>query len=470
MSVSYRPPATGTASPAAALPGGPRPGRPPGRLTRRATGLLIRLLVLAGSVGAVAVWWLGVSRSVLATPGAALTSFSELTGLLAGFLICPLILLVARVPWFERAVGLDRLVAWHRVLGPAVLLLTVTHVVTVVLGGSLTDRLTVWSELFTVTLTEPDVLTATIGTVVLVLVGLTSLPRVRERISYEIWYGVHVASYVAIFLTFGHQIHAGVDFVEAPLKQLVWTVLYLATAAAVVVWRVLRPLHQLTRHRVRVHAVIRETPSSASVWLSGRDLDALDARPGQFVLLRFLTPRHLPTAHPYSLSALPHGNLMRVTVGALGDHSTAVVDLRPGTGVLLEGPFGTMTDAEARPGVGVLLVAGGVGIGPIATLAHRFVAEGRDVVLLHRASSAEELPLWPELATQPLRYQPLIGRRRVLGYDPLSAPSLHRLVPDVRLRDVFVCGSPGMAETVTDGLTQLMVPARHIHREELSLS
>ena len=44
------------------------------------------------------------------------------------------------------------------------------------------------------------------------------------------------------------------------------------------------------------------------------------------------------------------------------------------------------------------------------------------------------------------------------------------LVPDVRSRDVFVCGPPAMVDTVVASVRALGVPRSAIHTEELSLA
>ncbi|MGI8769335.1 MAG: ferredoxin reductase family protein [Propionibacteriaceae bacterium] len=430
----------------------------------------VRLVLAAGCLGAVLLWWLGTSSAVLRTPGTTATSAAELAGMIAGVLICVQILLLARVPWFERAVGQDQLVGWHRTLGGSVLGLTLTHVVLILAGGALQDRHSVWAEFWLVTLPQRDVLTALIGTTLLFVAGLTSARTARRHLSYEWWYWIHTGTYVAVFLTFGHQIHAGAHFVGRPVQQVIWAVLYLGTAAAVLTWRVLLPLLRIGRHRVRVHSVVRESQGMVSVWLSGHHLDELQVHAGQFFLFRFLARGHLSTAHPYSVSALPRQNMMRITVGALGDHSVAMSDLRPGTLVILEGPFGRFTSGRSRAGK-VLLVAGGAGIGPIVALAHQLRDEGREVVVIHRAPALTDLALRQDMSGHPgLQVIPVLGRRRELGFDPISAHRLKDLVPDVADREIYLCGSTGLTAAVIHALRTLHVPVGHIHHEELSLS
>ncbi len=433
-------------------------------------GHLVRAAVLLGCLAVGAFWWSGTPAATGATPGGALTSAGELAGLLASFLVCVQLLLVGRVPWFERAVGMDRLVAWHRTLGTSVLLLVLTHVLLMVVGGAALDRASVWAELPRLLATQPEMLSALAGTAIFLVVGVSSARLARKHLSYEAWFALHLTVYLGVYLTFGHQVAAGTHFVAAPLARAVWIVLYAATGAALVTWRVVLPLLAHRRHVLRVSAVVPEADGLVSVWLTGCGVGELGARGGQFFLLRFLTRGHLGSAHPYSVSIVPTGTDLRFTIGALGDHSAATAGLRVGTRVFVEGPFGRFTADRARSR-GVLLVAGGAGIGPVRALAEDLVGTGHDVVVLHRAHTTGHLALAAELVgVDRLRYVPLPGRRAELGHDPLAPAGLRALVPDIAARDVFVCGPAGLSEAVERSARALGVPRRAVHREELSLS
>jgi predicted ferric reductase len=461
-----------TAPPATAAPRQPAPrgGTRPAARTAPARRFPVRTAIVAACLAVTWFWWAGTPASAGATPGTALVAAAELTGLIASVLVCAQLLLVGRVPWFERSVGLDRLVSWHRSLGTTVILLVVAHVLGMVVGQQLVAGQTPWAALGTLLATTDDLWLALVGTIAFLVVGLTGARLLRRHLSYEWWYAVHLTVYAGIALTFLHQVSAGVHFAGVPLARAAWFLLYGATAWTLLWWRAVLPLARHVTLGVRVAAVVLEAPGTTSVWLRGTRLDRLTPRAGQFFLVRFLAPGHLLTAHPYSLSLVPTNDHLRFTVGALGDHSAAVAALRPGTPVLLEGPFGRMTADRARSRR-VLLVAGGAGIGPVRALAEELVGAGRDVVVLHRAHSADRLALAGEFpATDRLRYLPIAGRRRELGYDPLSPAALAGLVPDVRSRDVFVCGPPGMVDAVVASVRALGVPRSAVHSEELSLA
>lgn len=443
--------------------------RGPGAPEQRRRSLLVRTLLTAGFVAVLLMWWTDTSAASITSPAELANTIGELAGMLAGYLVCSQVLLIARVPWFEHAVGMDKLVRWHRTLGTTVVLLIVTHVCFMILGGMLLDHETPWSEVFTILDGYPDILWALLGTAAFVAVGLSSARLIRRRLSYEVWYWLHLTTYVAIFLTFLHQLSAGVNFIGNPVNRLVWLLLYLGTASAVITWRFVLPSAAAWRHRLRIDRVVAESSGAVSVWFTGSNLDELGVRAGNFMLFRFMSWGHLLTAHPYSVSRVPEAGVLRITVGALGDHSRLIRELRPGTLVFAEGPFGHFT-ADRASRKDILLIAGGAGIGPIRALAEELTGRGHGVVLLYRARSNEHLALLAELQAMPgLTVVPVAGRRSELGYDPLSVEVLPRIIPDVRDREVFICGPEAMALQAESSLRRLRVPGRLIHREELSM-
>jgi predicted ferric reductase len=443
------------------------------RLARRVSPIrssrLLRALIVLGTIVVVLMWWTGSSGPLIATPGAAVTSFGELTGMVGGFLVCIQVLLIARVPWLERAIGMDSLVAWHRTLGATVLFLIVTHVLAMIFGQQLIASQTPWAATWVVLTSYSDMLTALIGTLLFFAIGISSARIPRKRLSYEVWYWLHTTAYVAVFLTFLHQISAGVHFDSNPINRTLWIALYLATASAILAWRVILPLAAAWKHRLRVLGVVDEGSGITSVWLGGKRLDEMGAVAGQFFLFRFISFGHFLTAHPFSLSLAPNGNQMRISVGSLGDHTSQFRHLRRGTVVFAEGPFGVFTAARSARKK-ILLVAGGAGIGPIRALAEDFVKHGRDVVVVYRSTLTDELALEHELRALPLKLHTLKGSRRSLGRDPLDARSLRSLVRDIGEREVYLCGPAGMADTVEHSLISLGLARRMIHREELSMA
>jgi ferredoxin-NADP reductase len=239
-------------------------------------------------------------------------------------------------------------------------------------------------------------------------------------------------------------------------------------AAAIVWYRFITPVSQAARHKYRVLSVRSEAPGVVSIVIGGHGLSALRAESGQFFRWRFLARGLWWTSSPYSLSAPPRRDRLRITVKAAGDHSAALRRLKPGTRVIAEGPYGAMTGA-ARSRSKVLLIAGGVGITPLRALLESLPAAPGDLTLIYRVSSMRDAVFRKELEQLAERRGAKVwfvaGSRAELDGNPLSGGELTRRVPGLIDHDVYLCGPPGLTAAVTRELLDAGVRRRHIHRE-----
>jgi predicted ferric reductase len=383
-------------------------------------------LALLNALVVVALW----SPSDIHDTASLLTGLGRVTGLLGAYLALVQLLLLARIPGLD----LERLVRVHRWNGFACLALLLAHAVLITAGYTLGDRISLPDEVSRLISGYPGVITATAGLAVLIAVTVTSVVIVRRRLRYETWYFVHLYAYLGVALAFSHQLATGSSFVGRPGARAYWYVLYAVTLGALVAFRIALPLWRSLRHRLEVVRVVDEAPGVVSLEIGGRRLDRLKARTGQFFMWRFLTRRHWWEAHPFSLSAAPDGRRLRITVKGLGDYTTSLRDVPPGTRVIAEGPFGGF-----RPtGRGVALIAGGIGITPVRALLEDLPG---DVVVVYRVSRDEDVILRTEL-------DELAHVHYLVGGAPLSPERLLEIVPDLAERDVFVCGPPAMTEAV----------------------
>ena len=126
--------------------------------------------------------------------------------------------------------------------------------------------------------------------------------------SYETWYGLHLYAYLAIALGFLHQLFVGADFIHDPIAVGFWVALYVATVALILVFRIGQPVWLSARHRLRVANIVTEAPGVISIYLTGRELDRLAVRSGQYFVWRFLTRDGWWRGHPFSISSAPNGH------------------------------------------------------------------------------------------------------------------------------------------------------------------
>ena len=398
-----------------------------------------------------------------------IASISRLAALTGSYFAIVGIFFVARIPAVERGVGHDRLVAWHRKLGPWSLYLILIHFLFVILAFAGQDQIPLYKELWNFLTLFPWMWWALAGFILMMAAGVTSYKKARAKMSYETWWIIHIYTYVAIAASFMHQVLNGQMFVGHPLNRLYWTALYIFMAAAVIIYRIGIPLVRSLRVNLVVERVVVEGPGLISVIMKGRNLKTLAAEGGQFFGWRFLTRGHFLMSHPYSLSAAPTDNHLRITIKDLGDHSRATRHIKPGTRVFVEGPYGAFTAGRAtRPHL--VMIGGGVGITPIRALMEEF-KNGVQMDVFYRVSKKEELILKDELdyleknSSGSIRIHYLVGSRK--DY-PMDAEFIKAYAPRAADSDFYICGPEALVETVRKAAADLGVPKNRFHDEDFA--
>jgi predicted ferric reductase len=380
------------------------------------------------------------------------------------------IVLVARLPWLDRRIGMDRLTVWHRWIGFGLVWTLTLHFTFIIAGYS---DLASQSPLDTF-LGLAGVTASLLGmcaAAIILVVASVSVRYVRRRLPYEAWHALHLLLYVALGIGLGHQALEGTTFDSTWATAYWWTVWGLVLAA-LLAGRVVVPLWRNLYHRLRVGAVVPESDDVVSVHVTGRHLDKLPARAGQFFIWRFPGHHGWWRANPFSLSAAPNGRSLRLTVKAVGKGSAGLRRVPVGSRVFVEGPYGAFTTIhQTRPAS--LLIAGGVGITPIRALLEE---PGGPTTVLYRVHTMAEAVLLPELqslARARGAYLHVLTGRTGAGSPPnlpFAPANLVAAVPDIVQRDVFVCGPPAMTDAVVRSLRALGVPRRQVHAEKFSLA
>ena len=171
---------------------------------------------------------------------------------------------------------------------------------------------------------------------------------------------------------------------------------------------------------------------------------------------------------------LPGGETLQIIAKRYegGAGSNALAALRPGDGLVLEGPFGACT-LTARPGRKIF-IAGGTGISPILSLIRQAAHEAIDfeapVDVLYCARRPIDLAAGDDLAeavagVKGARYRPYVeqnadDRKLAAGRATDAVDALDFVAQET---DVYVAGPPVMVNAVKELLKQRGVPITRIH-------
>ncbi|QKJ19081.1 ferredoxin reductase family protein [Microbacterium hominis] len=463
-------------------PAAPSVGTPDRRGASRARwNLAAAAIIWLTSLFVVSLWVAGGGiSSFLASDAETFNTLGRLTGLVSANLLLYQVLLMARVPVFERGFGRDAITRMHRLVGFWSFWLLVAHIALQTAGYAAQADLSPLVQLWRFVWEYPGMLLAAAGTLLLVMVVVTSIRRARRRRRYESWHLLHLYAYLGVGLAVPHMLWTGADFVGSPPAATYWWMLWAAAAASVLVFRIGVPLWRSWRHDIRVVSVAADGARGVTVRMRGRGLHRLRARAGQFFVWRFMAGPGWTRGHPLSLAAAPVGGEFVVAARLAGDGTRRLAELRPGTRVLVEGPYGHLT-GEARTGTKMLMLGAGAGIAPLVALLEAEPYAPGDAVLITRDHDALDAMRVGEIQRlvreRGLRHHTVNGSRGARGPSWLpathaewSGPELIRHVaPDLDLYDVFVCGPAPWMDAVRADLRSAGVAASRIHVEAFSI-
>lgn len=462
-----------------ALPQGHR--KPPAE--RRGRGFTLAdplgALAILSVAAVIALWVMNQGGPLsLTTADRAMGSLGLLTGLLAIDLMILQVVLLARIPWVERSWGHDLLTRRHRWIGFASFWLMIAHVVLFAVERAVREPDAMLDALVRVFVTDSWMLFATVGTILLIMVVVTSIRAARRRLRYESWHLLHLYSYAGIAATFPHTFVDGADFQET-WTRIYWWCLYGFAFAVTLLYRIALPAWRSLYHRLRIESVITEAPGTVSLTLKGHRLDRMKTASGQFFIWRFLDGPGWSRGNPYTLSAAPTRDRLRITIKAAGDGSERAARLTPSTRALIEGPYGTLT-ARKRTQPRMLLIAAGIGITPMRALLEDTVYASGEATLIYRHSEDQHAVFADELraiaARRGIELIFLPGPRRAYTSWQAAGPAhldddaqvLKNLVPDIAHRDIYVCGPPAWITAVRKAARGAGAHRDNVHTEEFA--
>lgn len=426
--------------------------------------------LLGANVAVVAIFWWNYSGYLLSINP--LLALGRLSGLFLAFAALFQVFLISRAAWVERYFGFDRMVGLHHISGYSISALLLAHPVLLALGyGKLTDK-GFWQQILAFVNNFEDVFLAAAAFFLFLAVIFISIAIVRRRLAYEVWYFTHVFVYAAIALSFPHQTAVGSDL-GSPAFLLYWYALYVFVFGNLLIFRFGLPAFLFWRHRFEVRRVEEEAADIFSIYIGGKDMEKFRFKGGQFLKLRFLAKKIWKEEHPFSISAAPDGEHVRVTIKALGDFTSAIRNIAPGTPVLIDGPHGLFTGAVSRKDK-ALFIAGGIGITPIFPLLSEFAENGKDIVVFYGNSREAGTAFKKDIDALSKKYSFRV--HYIMSDDSSWAGNrgridlelIERFAPDFLEREIYICGPEQMRRSLEKNLSAAGIEKRDMHRENFS--
>ena len=307
---------------------------------------------------------------------------------------------------------------------------------------------------------------------------LMSVFKEKTGLSYEAWRYAHSAGFIAIIiLATHHAVTIGRHGRYNAWFDVMWIFLCIIAVALVLYIYFIRPLAIAKKP----FKVVDCHKGSASDWYLtiAKDGDFnFDFDAGQFTWLSTSKSVFSRSEHPFSIasspSALPQ---ISYVIRELGDYTSQLGKLKPGQHIWLDGPHGVFT-LNARNAKGIVLLAGGAGIGPIMGILRELGDRGdsRPVRLIYGNRTIEQMMFLEEFDT--LQSKLDLQLHLVLEQPPknfeghkgfIDTQVISRAIdhPEHDCWDFYICGPPIMVKAVAKNLKKLSISNDRILYEQL---
>ncbi|MEQ9607432.1 MAG: ferredoxin reductase family protein [Kiloniellaceae bacterium] len=370
--------------------------------------------------------------------------------------------------------GMDVTMRLHQLLARTALVFVLIHPF---LYGTPFNRPMPWdpSGQLTLGLDAGSLASGVIAWVALPAFVLMSIFRDQLPYRYEIWRWFHGLGAAAIAVAVTHHTFVAGRYSADPLLAGFWVLLLVVAFGSLVHTCLIAPLRETARpyHVTSVRKIALKTWELTLRPKKGKPL-RFDA--GQFAWLNLGHSAFSLEENPFSISSAPSARPdIQFIIKEVGDMTRRLGAVAPGERAFLDGPYGNLT-LEGRRGKGIALIAGGVGIAPLLSVARQLHAEGdhRPVILLYGNRIAEQVVYREELtkyADKPnwqvihVLSEPPAGWQGETGQ--LDRDTLSRVFAFDGAGEwlYLACGPAPMLDAVEDALTALDVPGEQIVSE-----
>lgn len=367
--------------------------------------------------------------------------------------------------------GIDVVYHFHRQISTVAFILILLHPLIIFISSPET-------LIFLNPVSSPWWVTAGLASLVaLAVLILTSIKRKEWNIRYEPWRLTHAFFSIGVVAFSLIHIEGVGYYVQGPLKRWFWIGLATAWILSLVYVRILKPIWMF-RRPYTIKELIKERGKTWTLVLRPEGHPAMSFKPGQFAWLKIGKSPFAIREHPFSFSSSSmRTDKIEISIKELGDFTSMIGEVPPGTRAYLDGPYGTFTiDRHTAPGY--VFIVGGVGITPVIsifrTLADRH--EKRLLLMFYSSKTWEEVTFREELESlaQRLNLQlvytlsnPPEGWEGERGR--IDAEMMARYLPENRVAyEYFICGPDPMQIAVKKALEELGLPIEKVQSESFN--
>jgi predicted ferric reductase len=286
--------------------------------------------------------------------------------------------------------------------------------------------------------------------------------KLYKMISYKAWQYIHILTYILFFFALYHVTHISsgdfqIDFI---------TIIVALLICVGIVYRTVYKIRTLKTTTFKVKDIVWETLDTFTLTLKGKK----DFQAGQFFFLR-INNQKLYARHPFTASSSPSDNNLSFTIKVAGRFTKIAKELKENDIVLVDGPFGNFIP---KPEKNLVFIAGGVGITPFMSVLRDHVQKNinQNITLFYGSKTEADIIFKKDFDKiknnwfKPVyilgeKSENMVHESGYMGIDILIKHVEH--IPDSLY---YICGPEVMKNSIKKILKDLGVPRKNIFVED----
>ncbi|WP_221936575.1 ferredoxin reductase family protein [Litoribacter populi] len=374
-----------------------------------------------------------------------------------------------RYKFIAPTFGMDNILQFHREIGIISFFFVLAHPVILLIADP------EFIKYFDPTVNFPRALALSFASVGIIAITVTSLWRESFKLNYEWWRLIHSGvGALLVFVGITHSIQVA-HYLDELWKQIAIVVLMGICVYAVIHTRLVR-LYLNGKKPYRVVDIKAERGESYTMTIEADGFKRADFISGQFFWMTVGDKVFTLQQHPFSIVSSDEDDKICFTAKVLGDFTATWENMKPGTKVVLEGPFGSFTPKGTDP---LFMIMGGIGVTPGLSMLRSMVdrKDNREIILIYANENWEETTFREEL--EELDKLPNIQIINVVDNPPhgyvgetgfVDEEMIKKHLPKDRNDFVYyICGPEPLMDVSEKSLKKLGVDWRRIYSERFEI-